>query len=233
MDIRDTGQYIGYTAAATALVAAFTVPANLLVVAEIGVMISNPGEMAGAARDWKSVAAKVEGLKTELEGLANGVSPEQWQGKDRDAFDHAVQKYKAELTKAHDYHGSVGDMLDTVSWVFFGMAVFALALAVITLAQALAIDAAAGSIIGLPVAAALEAEANGFSAWVAAILSTTAGRVLAMLAIVELILSSGTMTGKQQMTGGNPPTFQQATLTFGNTQIPTLGTSGPALPSTA
>jgi hypothetical protein len=226
MDVRDTGLSLGYAALAEATFAACIIPGMWMVVLEIGILVSNPGAMAGAASEWKGVATQVEALKKEMEDLAKGVPPDQWQAHDRSAFDDALLKYKDELTKAHEYHGSVGDMLDIVSWAFFALTAAAFVISTIMAANAAVIVGAGATVVGLLAVPALEAEANALAAMCATIISTMQGSVRLLLGGVMSALFLGQVTGTtQQLTTPESPMFKQATLTMGTPNIPTLGTT--------
>lgn len=226
MDVRDSGVWLGGLALGGALFAACVIPVTLTVVIEIGLLISNPGGMAGAAKDWRDVATQVESLKNELETLANGVPPEKWQGQDRQAFGAALTKYKEELTKAHDFHGYVGDMLDIVSWVFFALAVAAFTFAAILVGQAVAIIAAAGTVVGIVGVPFLEAEANAVAGWIATMISTMSLSTKVLIGAVMAIIAAGSLSSmplQQKLmnpNGNGPVMFQQATLTMGTPALP-------------
>jgi uncharacterized protein YukE len=226
MDVRDYGQIMGWTALGEAVFASCVIPATLMVVIEIGLLISNPGGMAGAAKDWKDVATQVESLKNELDTLANGVPPEKWQGQDRQSFGAALTKYKAELTKAHDFHGYVGDMLDIVSWVFFALAAAALTFATILAVNAALILLAGGSIIGILGIPFLEAEANTVATWITTMISTMSLSTKVLIGAVMAIIAAGSLSSmplqKKLMNpnGNGPVMFQQATLTMGTPALP-------------
>jgi uncharacterized protein YeaO (DUF488 family) len=226
MDARDTGVSLGYAALAEAFFAACVIPGMWLVVLEIGILVSNPGAMAGAASEWKGVATQVEALKKEMEDLANGVPPDQWQAHDRSAFDDTRLKYNAELTKAHEYHAGVGDMLDIVSWAFYALVAAAFVISTIMAANAAVILGAGATIVGLLAVPALEAEANVLAGVCGTIISTMQGSVRLLLGGVMTALFLGEVTGTtKQLITPESPMFKQATLTLSPPNLPTLGTT--------
>lgn len=215
MSVVGSGQMLCIAALAEATWAATVIPAAWPLVVEIGLLYSDPGQMEQAAHQWKDAAAKLETLKNDVDQLAKGVPPEKWTGKDRGAFHHAVDEYKAELTKVHDFHGGIGDMLQTAAYVYFAAAVLAFTLASMLAVQAVAIVAASWTVVG---AAAIEAAANAM-AGVFDTITTAATLSIKVLigAIVGLLAAGGVVytmaKGKgANPTGQGPVSFKKATL---------------------
>jgi hypothetical protein len=229
MDARDTGDVMGWTALGLAAFASCLIPGTLMLVIEIGLLVSNTGGQASAGKDWKQVATQIETLKNEMGGLVQSVPADRWQGHDRRAFEDAVDRYRTELTKAHEFHGYVGEALDIVSWVLFGLAALALVVATIMFVEACMIIALASSIVGALAIPSFEAGANAEAGAFGMMLSIAQGSVRVMLGVVLGILTAGSMANlpQQQLTKatGGTPTFKQVTLDYRAPQIPTLGSA--------
>lgn len=215
MSAVSSGQYLLDIALAEMTFACFEIPAAIPTLITTGLLYSNPGAMEQAGHHWKDVAGKMEAMKNDLDQLVKGVPPEKWTAKDREAFNTAVDTYKAELTKVHDFHGSVGDALKIASEVFFAFAVLALAVGTALAAQALFVSAAWCTLFGGPPA---EAEANIFATALDAIVTASTFSIKAMLITLGVIVGAEVYIYSQAKgmaanpNGGGPVMFKKATL---------------------
>jgi hypothetical protein len=227
MSVVQSGQALCIAAIAEATFASCVIPAAIPLAIEIGLLYSDPGQMEDASGQWKEVAKNLQGVSGKLDDLAKSVPSDKWSSNDRTAFDNAVAAYKTELAKVHDFHGSMGDMLDIASKVFFAAAVLALTLATMLAIQAVAILAASWTIVG---AAAIEAVANTLAgAFDGIITACTLGVKGLMAAMVGIVVAGGVVQAVVQNKAGNPNgsgpvAFQKATLGAAAGPMPPLPT---------
>lgn len=225
MSVVDNGQWMCLTAIAESIFAACVLPGAWPAAIAIGLAYSDPGQMDKAGDQWKDTAHKLDGVRQQLEHLAASVPEDKWKEGGRDAFEQALNKYKEELHKTHQFTDDVGGMLKIAGIAFFVFAVLAFAIGSILAVTALGWLAASWT---GPIAAALYAAANAIAGVCDTIISVASMSLKAAAMTIGGIIAAGmgvymyTQHKASDPTGSGPVMFQQATLSPGGAGMPTM-----------
>ncbi|WP_449066129.1 WXG100 family type VII secretion target [Planomonospora algeriensis] len=131
----DKDMYIAGVTLATIAAGILRRPMAFSVVATLGLMVSDPGAMSAAAREWEK--ADLDGLKTEIGRLRETLKKDgKWEGEAFAAFDAAVQKFNEELGNAQNLRKGMGDTLDQTALVYHVGAIIALSIGTIMMTLA-------------------------------------------------------------------------------------------------
>ncbi|GGK50549.1 hypothetical protein Ppa06_09060 [Planomonospora parontospora subsp. parontospora] len=131
----DKDMYIAAVALATIAAGVLRRPMAFSIVATLGLMVSDPGAMNAAAKEWDK--ADLDQLKREITELKETLRKDgKWEGEAFAAFDAAVLKFNDELGNAQNLRKGMGDALDQTALVYHVGAIIAMSVAVIM--QALA-----------------------------------------------------------------------------------------------
>ncbi|MBG0815338.1 WXG100 family type VII secretion target [Planomonospora sp. ID82291] len=121
-----------YAAVALAVIAAGVLrrPLAYSVVATLGLLVSDPGAMSTAAKEWDQ--ADLDGLKREITALKERLKKDgKWEGEAFKAFDEAVMKFNEELGNAQNLRRGMSDALEQTALVYHVGAIIAMSVAVI------------------------------------------------------------------------------------------------------
>ncbi|MEV0404261.1 hypothetical protein [Actinoallomurus sp. NPDC050550] len=231
MSMLEKGKWMCMVAIAETMWAAKVVPAAWPLIPEMFLAYSDPGQMDNAGSDWKTTAHQLQEVGTKLDELAKGVPEDKWQEGGREAFQTALDKYKEELTKVHQFTDDVGGMLKIAGYAFFAFAVLALAIGTLLAVWATLIAASVWTIVG---GVTLESDATIFAAMCDTIVSASCVSLKTAIMTIAGIIGAGmgvymySSHKATNPTGKGPVNFQQATLmpsspgmpTDPNTQVP-------------
>ncbi|MCO6006357.1 hypothetical protein NE236_15305 [Actinoallomurus purpureus] len=225
MSVLEAGKWMCMAAIAEAMYAACIIPGAWPTVAAIGLAYSDPGQMDNAGNDWKATAGQMNEVATQLDRLAKSVPEDKWQEGGRESFQKALDKYKEELGKVHQFTDDVGGMLKIAGYAFFAFAVLAFAIGTMLAVWATSILAASWTIVG---GAALEAAGNAVAGVCDTILSAACVSLKTAMMVTAGIIAAGmgvymySQSKAANPTGSGPVTFQQASImpTTPNVSIP-------------
>lgn len=216
MDARDMAIPMFGLAIIESFTASQLYPGALYLAATAGVLLADAGQMGRSADDWKTSAKKLEAARKDLADRCSNFPTDKWNGPGRNGFNDKAQLNDIDLGQVCEYHGSVGDAMEIISWLYFALAVVILALATMVFLAFLAELAVSWTFFG---AAALEAVGNALAGIADSIAGESAITMkVAIGAAAAILVGGGYIYTKAQgkianPNGSGPITFQQAQLT--------------------
>ncbi|GAA3115073.1 hypothetical protein [Streptosporangium carneum] len=119
----DRAGYVQMLAAATVAAGILRRPSAFALVASLGVLISNPGDMSKAAGEWRdpklSGGADLDAIKEQLITLKGRIKNDgHWEGDAYNVFSTAVDDFAVQLDNAKRYRQGAGDTLDQTASLY-------------------------------------------------------------------------------------------------------------------
>lgn len=203
----ESGMYLQIAAIAETWASTPAIPAAIPLAIAMTLCFSNPGAMEHAGKQWQEQGAKpMSQASDDIKSLRDGVTPEKWQSKDREAFDEAVDNHNDELAKASDFAHTVGTVLTGMSYAYFAINILSAAIGTFLLASAIAIWA---STIFAPV---LMAAANAVCGVFNAVFDTSAMTLKSAVTMAASIVGAGmAVYFKVKGDDETSPNFEKAT----------------------
>ncbi|MFG2006575.1 hypothetical protein ACGFNU_46260 [Spirillospora sp. NPDC048911] len=177
------------TATTEAGTAAFVLPPAALVTFEFKISTGDAPALDVAGQAWRDASAAIQKLISELPQNVQGIPAQAWTDTARPQYEAKIQEFCSQLEALEAYCQAVGVALTTVAYALFTYAIFAIAMGTFLAGLAVAVIAAAASVVGSPAIAGMQATA-------ATCLTIThvATAILAMCGqIVAAILAGGAL----------------------------------------
>lgn len=138
-EMKDAFDYIGPLAAVNITMPAFVFGGPCAQLSRIIYLNQcNPGEIMEGGAFWLQIAQRYGDAKDKLQELVNELGVEQWEGKDRDAFDEKTQKIIGQLEVIQAFAMHVGISLFTIGTMLAVMLPIMLAFATVLMGLAIA-----------------------------------------------------------------------------------------------
>jgi uncharacterized membrane protein len=159
------GAFSGLAEAAyiESIAAAAIIPAVWPIVAIMYEGQSDPQQIWLAADGWKDMIDELQKAQDKIEDLSRRVGEDAWKGDDRTAFDGKMHDYVNQIDFGIALAWTVTAILYVIAVLISIFIMLMFCIAGILAIFAFAICVAAGTIIGAPAAAEMEAEANLFA----------------------------------------------------------------------
>ncbi len=98
-------------------------PSAWSIVATLGLLVSNPGDMKKAAGEWRDPkaggVADLEAIKNQLDTLQARIKDDgHWEGDAYETFSASVKDFNAQLDRARTYRQGMGDTLDQTAEIY-------------------------------------------------------------------------------------------------------------------
>jgi hypothetical protein len=140
--------------------AAFVIPGAWPLVAEMFEDQCDPEAIMGAGRDWLDITKELQEARETTEGLVRGLTPDEWKGKDRDAFGEKMSDYETQILFEEIMAGVVGGATVILALMLFFLILVMVVIAVIMLWQLAVVLAVMAGIITAVAEPAAIAEAS-------------------------------------------------------------------------
>ncbi|MEU5876565.1 hypothetical protein [Spirillospora sp. NPDC047279] len=177
------------TATTEAGTAAFLLPPAAMVTFQFKLSTGDAPALDVAGQAWREAAEAIQKLITELPQNVQSVPADAWTDTARPQYEAKIQEFCSQLDALQAYCQAVGISLTTVAYALFAYALFAIGMGTFLAALAIAVIAAAASVVGSPSIAGMQATA----ATCLTITTVATGILAACGQIVAAVLAGGAL----------------------------------------